>query len=519
MSVVGEVWDQLVGAAVLGASRRGGGWEVPEALHGLDRVDASPERRMARGAAALSVYLAAGQRPRQIEVTEAPVSEGGRPAGAEFEAVLAGALRSEEWLVPEALERLVEGAWHVPWAFLPAILNRACACGASPDLVRRAVGPRGRWVASQNEAWAWVVSPDASSGEAAGEVWENGDRAARLGVLSSLRAVSPGAAVGLIESTWDADAWEDRAAFIAALDVGLVPEDEPLLERALDDKRKGVREAARGLLSRLPGSAFGGRMRERAALWVRFDTSGLIRKRLSIEVAPPEAVSREDRRDGIELRARGGMGAQGVALHELAAALPLDWWERASESEPRGVIEAINRTDWSEPLSGGLARAAETQRDARWAAALAECINVDLQTGMGPRMGLVATAARYGSDVDRVAGFRRWAVGETGLRAVAEAIPAPWSKAVSREAVAQLRKVASQAEWRTWRGSDLMVAGERIARCAALADLGTLRLGTMKVGESGGTDVHRALVRMLELRERLARATMERAHPGAEESR
>ena len=55
-----------------------------------------------------------------------------------------------------------------------------------------------------------------------------------------------------------------RAACYGALAVGLGPDDEAVLERALDDRVASVRAVAANLLAALPGSAWSARMARRA---------------------------------------------------------------------------------------------------------------------------------------------------------------------------------------------------------------------------------------------------------------
>src|SRR5439155_3057610 len=98
-----------------------------------------------------------------------------------------------------------------------------------------------------------------------------------------------------------------------AMRSGLSPGDEPLLERALDDKRKPVRDAAAKLLARLPSSAFAHRMITRVAALVSYQpaSKGLLRKKASaltvtLPSGEPDAAAK---RDGLVGKARDGMGA------------------------------------------------------------------------------------------------------------------------------------------------------------------------------------------------------------------
>ena len=85
--------------------------------------------------------------------------------------------------------------------------------------------------------------------------WEEGSLAERIAWLRHLRAADPAAGRELVQQARSEKA-ADRAQFVAALEVGLGPGDEELLEVSLRDRSKQVGRAAAGLLARLDGSAY-----------------------------------------------------------------------------------------------------------------------------------------------------------------------------------------------------------------------------------------------------------------------
>ncbi|WP_143219756.1 DUF5691 domain-containing protein [Actinomadura sp. CNU-125] len=94
--------------------------------------------------------------------------------------------------------------------------------------------------------------------------WRSGTRHRRAAYLSRLRGTDPAAARALLRESWDREPAPDRAAFLGTFAWGLSLDDEPFLEAALDDRGKDVRQLAADLLARLPGTAYGERMAERA---------------------------------------------------------------------------------------------------------------------------------------------------------------------------------------------------------------------------------------------------------------
>ena len=93
------------------------------------------------------------------------------------------------------------------------------------------LGRRGHWLAAQNPDWAWAIGGTADDEK----IWQVGESGARLLFLQRLRRTNPVHARELLAATWKEETPEDRAGFIAILETGLSPEDEPFLEAALDD--------------------------------------------------------------------------------------------------------------------------------------------------------------------------------------------------------------------------------------------------------------------------------------------
>ncbi|HET6483026.1 MAG TPA: DUF5691 domain-containing protein, partial [Actinoplanes sp.] len=193
--------------------------------------------------------------------------------------------------------------------------------------------------------------------------WHTGSSGERLGHLTGLRRTDPAGARDLVESTWAEESSDDRARFIGALVTGLSTADDPFLEAALDDRRKEVREAALGLLRRLPGSQLRTRMAERARALVRRERRVASADRLV--VTPPEELDAALRRDGVAATPARGIGVSAWLLEEIVAGTPLDTW-----SDPATMLRLARGNDWETPLLHGWAKAAVAEEDAVWAGAL-----------------------------------------------------------------------------------------------------------------------------------------------------
>jgi hypothetical protein len=157
---------------------------------------------------------------------------------------------------------------------------------------------------------------------------------------------------------------DERADLVGTLADGLARADETLLERALDDRRKEVRDAAAGLLVRLPGSAYQARMVDRARAGVSIGDGG------ALVIMPPAECDKSMRRDGIVAKPPSGVGARAWWLEEVLALAPLSTWPGpAAEFVARAVPD-----DWASIVHRGLARAAAAHRDPIWAAATLDAL-------------------------------------------------------------------------------------------------------------------------------------------------
>lgn len=343
---------------------------------------------------------------------------GGAPGGGHHEQELLA-----QWLTAAAARGGV-----VPPVILPDLLEAGRRNTSVRADLARVAGRRGAWLAARRADWRWLLNEAATALTCE---WTMATTSERLGHLTALRATDPGRARELLESTWAEESSENRARFLATFGPGLSAADEPLLERALDDRRKEVREAALDLLRQLPGAALGRRMAARAHAAVRRGESG----RLTVE--PPTELDRDLRRDGVGATPVRGVGVGAWLLEEVLAGTPLDTWTGpepgpsglgegpdtsgpgagsgasgigagpgtsgpaagpgaagigsgsgavgvgsggsrgglpdrlgGARLEPAGWIAAARGHDWANPLLHGWAKAAVVQRDARWASAL-----------------------------------------------------------------------------------------------------------------------------------------------------
>ena len=393
-----DVWEQLLSSAVLGVERRAFATPPTEGALGdlIGQLDASdPERALLAAAAAVAVFQRTG-RLASIENTPPPAAcepdtlLACSPRAARHLALLLGG--THRALLPEWLAALASAGRRAPAALLPDLLELGRTHADLRVAILPALDRRGRWLAAQNPDWSYArtelpglrAESETESLNPQPAVlstqWETGARPARLLLLAELRRSAPALARGLVESTWAAERADDRAAFVAALAVGLSIEDEPLLESALDDRSKEVRRAAAELLTRLSDSRRAQRMLARALpllAWVPAEKPRMLGLRQGqparLEIVLPGACDQPLIRDGIESKPppdRRDLGEKAWWLFQILRAVPPAIWSRRFNVAPVELIEAAARGEWHALLHEVWGAAAITFQDADWAESL-----------------------------------------------------------------------------------------------------------------------------------------------------
>lgn len=271
-------------------------------------------------------------------------------------------------LLPEWLELCARRGARVPPFFLRALLD-LMRTPAERSAATAVIGERGRWLARLNPEWSWVLAT-ASAPDLAD--WETGGEDERIGVLRHVRAGDPAQARALAEKTWADDAPDFRARVVEVLATGLSPADEPILIRALGERRKESRAAAQGLLATLPESALARRMRAAAEALIQFH-SGFLSKKL--EVVLPAAFDPAWKAEGIEEKPPAGMGEKAHWAQQILSLVPVRVWAEKFRLDAAALVAlAAKSDDWSGLLLAAWTRAALLHREPEAAAALAEAL-------------------------------------------------------------------------------------------------------------------------------------------------
>ena len=145
-----------------------------------------------------------------------------------------------------------------------------------------------------------------------------------------------------------------------ALAVGLGPEDEALLESALDDRAQGVRTAAAELLAKLPTSALVARVTARADAMLSYKVGRL-------DARPPKAIEKDAVRDGIAERPPYGTGDRAWWLAQILSHVPPAHWVERFGPTPEELIVATSDASWQLSILEGWTHATATYQDRGWA--------------------------------------------------------------------------------------------------------------------------------------------------------
>lgn len=286
-----NLWQAVLKNLLLGAERVAPESELQNWLRQHKIEDEIPEKEILNAASLLSLLLKTKTYRTTISTPEPlnlPDAEKENPALIFFfDAMLRGTYTKA---LPELLRLLKSKGQNVPRAVLPELLEMALQNDFWRNLVLPVAGATGKWLAAQHPDWQALFSKDDDF------EWAQAAHNQRLAVLKNLRNAAPETALQLIQSTWQQDAWQERAHFLKELKAGISKSDESFLEKCLDDRRKEIRQLAADLLADIPESALTGRHLEKLAQWIKWENG-------TFRLQAPEKPDAEMERDGIFLSA------------------------------------------------------------------------------------------------------------------------------------------------------------------------------------------------------------------------
>lgn len=462
--------DAIVRAALVGTANAPGPHPTGTPVDALvEPASADGETRFLLAAGASSIYLQAGRKPARATALPEPAPEDPSPACNPAVATVLRELLSGEHrvLLPEACSRMAAANLRLPFELLPAAL--AVQAPLRPA-IRQVLGERGRWLARFNESWTWArakggletpeteaLPPDAE------QIWEEGNLEDRLSILRRVRAVDPARGRSWLIPVLSKEKAEARSRLLSALETGLGPDDEELLEKSLDDRSVQVRSAAGLLLARLAGSACARRLRERADALISMEEGakpasgffGRVASFLSGEggglrmtIEPPQEVDPSWERDGLPVKPPQGVGQRAFWLTQaLSRVPPSHWVERFGHGPAELLAAAARDSEWGGAVVEGWAQAVLTFGASEWAASLwdagrAKSASEDLTELLPQLLEIMPPAERE----PRIEALMDSPPPDEPLARYLEQLPTPWSPVFARTYLERTRRLATEVD-------------------------------------------------------------------------
>jgi len=426
-------WPQLRAHALAGLQ------QLP-----LDVQGEAPEAALWRRLAIAAVARRVGVKSTTAKMLPQPAPERSRPCCNAAQALALKSIFDPEGavLLPEWCVLAAAAGVAPPPMTLPALLDWAGKDAARRAALAPVLGSRELWLAAQRADWRWAVERAAGATHDPAQFerhWLEGTEHERRTAFAVVRRIDPGRA-----RQWLLDGWQDasadlRGGCIALLAEMLAPADEALLERALDDKRKGVREPALELLARLPESAYARRTAAVASLAFLVQPGGMLR-RAKIDTAQPK-LEPSAGRDGWDA-SRDWVAAD---FQTLLQRTPLHHWTGTCGLTPVESFQLIGGLGM--PFVQALMRAVAYSGNEDWQKAALAAANADLISKLGahagqPPLSLLARIAE--PERSRIAErLLPLAEGMPWTNAAGHALPAPWSAGFTRRYVQQARDAVS----------------------------------------------------------------------------
>lgn len=321
------------------------------------------ERRLLLQAGAWAVYRQAGEIAEHLDEAPDPAPVESLPVcSPSIVRILHSMLLGEhENLLPVALQYLREARVRLPYELLPLAL--AARTTSLQSVVFPVLGERGMWLSQFNPEWAWVKNflpaTDDALPDDAETIWQEGTIRQRSEILRRLRAIDAAKALAWLEGVWKQEKAEARLELLKSLEVGLSGEDEPFLEKALDDRAASVKAIVPAMLARIPTSAFAQRMSDRADAIIT-SVQGKLKLKL------PAAFDKAWLRDGIVEKPQSGLGERAWWMIQIVASVPPTHWEAQFNMTPAALITMADADKFGNSIIEGWSLAAQLFDAQHW---------------------------------------------------------------------------------------------------------------------------------------------------------
>jgi Family of unknown function (DUF5691) len=374
-----EVWQQVIDTALIGTEKKplaSAAWppgmqaaaDTIAAAHPTDR-----EEQFLQTAAVAGNYRHAGATPlfkEGIMLPMAPAEEKPYCNAVAAQALKDVLLEDNTPLLHYWLQHCAaKGQIALPET-LPALLSAGVAHKSLHTLVALCTGKRGEWLAQFNEAWLF------SANQTPEQLWQTGTPEQRHTVLASTRKTDPTLALQWLQQTWAAEDAATKTALLETMAADLSKSDMPFLESLAAEKSKKVKEAALGLLKRIPESAI-------VQQYVQALQNLLVPKKektmlglsskMVLDMKTPIVLDAALYTSGIEkLSSSKAYSDDEHILYQLIQSAPPAQWLASWAMEPKAIIQLFQQDALGKKLIPALAAATIQFSDTVWAMHLAE---------------------------------------------------------------------------------------------------------------------------------------------------
>ncbi|RDC61899.1 DUF5691 domain-containing protein [Adhaeribacter pallidiroseus] len=364
-----DVWEEAVKVALVGTERQKLSSEylplpVQDLLSQLGPDD--PEEYFLKTAALLLNYTqAGGNLPVWQTSVPQPAESDHKPVCSDKAVQTLATILEEGFptLVLVWLQQCTQAQQRVREDYIPVLLDEGRKNVNLRALVKEAVGNRGKWLASFNADWQYLLQTET-------EIWEQGKPEERKQLLRQIRQEDPDRARELLTSSWKEENANSRAELLSIFVKNLSWADEAWLKDLQTDKSQKVKEAITLLLSQLPESTWVQELGEEVKTWITLKiTKSLIAfSKEELEVKIPDTFPAILKKKGIqELSNNKNIPDQDYWLSQVLSLIPPAFWETHLQAGPEKILSLFFKNKLLQANLAALISATIRFKDARWA--------------------------------------------------------------------------------------------------------------------------------------------------------
>lgn len=261
--------------------------------------------------------------------------------------------RDEIPLFQEFFILLIENNWRINEESLPDVLDLGIKQKEFRKSIAQIVGERGKWLVGFNPEWNYVLNYHLSDDFD----FMTASRPHRVYHLSKIREENSESAIQLLTEIWKNEDAQSKLEFLKLLESSLNVQDTALLEMALEDGRKEVRNEAIRLLSKLPEAKIVLAYQNYLNNHVSFDSSEGV---LNIEII---FFKSDENLEKFGLNSKQTFiqdSKEANLLAQIVAAVPTSYWSAQRELNYKSFLEAAYQHKHKNAWFWGIATSLKT---------------------------------------------------------------------------------------------------------------------------------------------------------------